>query len=250
MNKKNTNQTSVVVSAISIFFISLCASSAFAQKSDDYNKVEFYGGYSYNRAQPNTETLMIFGTRLPACSSAAAATIGANFQTLLCQRRGFNGFDTSLAYNVSRYVGIKGDVTGHYHSEQFVDTLSGQRVTQQTKNRGYNFLVGVQVKDNQKDARVKPFAHALIGAARQNFTNASSGTGNFTVKSNVTSLALKLGGGIDLRVNHRFDLRLIEVDYNPIFTRDYASSGFPLSPLSQKSKTSNNFTVGFGIVIH
>lgn len=39
----------------SIFFISLCTSAGLAQSSDDYNKVEFYGGYSRGGVQPNVE---------------------------------------------------------------------------------------------------------------------------------------------------------------------------------------------------
>ncbi|MGI8656874.1 MAG: outer membrane beta-barrel protein [Pyrinomonadaceae bacterium] len=237
----------------SIFFTSLCASLASAQSSDDYNKVEFYGGYSYNRVQPNAEASTAFGTTFAQCSSEATDILGKNFQTSFCHRRGFNGFDTSITYNFNRYFGIKANVTGHSKTDKFVDTFDGTAETLKTTDRVYNFLVGVQVKDNRKEARFKPFAHALFGAARNTFKGVNTSPipfDNFTLRSKVTSFAMKLGGGIDVRVHRRIDLRLVEVDYNPIFTRDFDVAGSPFSSITQKSRKANNVTIGFGIIIH
>lgn len=233
--------------------ISLCASAIFAQNSDDYNKVEFYGGYSYNSVQPNAKSSTAFGTTFGQCSSEGTPILGANYQTSFCKRRGFNGFDTSITYNFNKYFGIKGNVSGHYKSEKFVDNFGPVTESIDTKQSIYNFLVGVQVKNNRKTPRFKPFAHALLGAAVNNFkgvnTSADIPEDNFTLKSKITSFAMKLGGGIDLRVNRRIDIRLIEVDYNPVFTRDSDVKGAPYS-IRQQSKAANNITVGFGIVIH
>jgi Outer membrane protein beta-barrel domain len=239
---------------LSIFFISLCAFPALAQSSDEYNKGEFYGGYSHASVEPNTKTFNPAGTDLAPCSSEATDFLGKNFQTSFCNRRGFNGFDTSITYNFNRYFGLKGNITGHYNSEGFVDTLFGSTESIDTKKRIYNYLVGMQVKDNRKSARFKPFAHALVGAATFNFKGVNTAPDvpidNYTLRSKVTSFAMKLGGGIDVRVNRRIDLRLVEVDYNPIFTRDYSVTGSPFGALTQKSKRMNNFTIGFGIAIH
>ena len=198
---------------LSIFFLSLCASLAFAQSSDDYNKVEVYGGYSHARAQPNIKTVTINGSPFDPCTSAGAQTLGKNFQTFFCKRQGFNGFDASIAYNFTRYFGIKGNVTGHYKSDQFVDNdpneIPGRIFVDTINNRErvYNFLGGVQVKDNRKDAHFKPFAHALFGAAVNTVTQAQTNPGlpadNFTTRDKVTSFAMKLGGGIDVRVNRK-----------------------------------------------
>ena len=63
---------------------------------------------------------------------------------------------------------------------------------------------------------------------------------------------MKLGGGIDLRAGKRFDIRVIEVDYNPIFTgdRNPRSIAGPFSSISFKGKTNHNLMVGVGVVIH
>lgn len=50
-----------------------------------------------------------------------------------------------------------------------------------------------------------------------------------------TGLAAALGGGLDIRLNKRLDLRAIQVDYNP--TRLFGS-------------TQHNIRIGIGIVIH
>jgi hypothetical protein len=238
---------------LSIFFMSLCASPGFAQGSDDYNKVEFYSGYSHARVQSNVETIVIDGSPLDPCTSDGAAALGSNFQTFFCKRRGFNGFDTSITYNFTRYFGIKGNLTGHYKSDTFVDPdSSGIGIdTINTRERIYNFLVGVQMKDNRKAARFKPFAHALFGAARQTSTEVQLSTApdnNSTVRDTVTSFAMKLGGGIDVRVHRRIDIRLFELDYNPIFAGDRSPDA--TFPLALKGRTAHNFTIGFGIAIH
>nr|MBA2338935.1 outer membrane beta-barrel protein [Pyrinomonadaceae bacterium] len=230
------------------------ASTAFAQNSDDYNRVELYGGYSRASVQPNAEATTVFGSTVAQCSSAATDILGRNYQTSFCQRRGFNGFDASITYNFNRYFGIKGNVSGHSKTEPFTDFVFGNTETINTKQRIYNFLGGVQVKDNGRTARFKPFAHALFGAAVNTFrgvnTSAAIPEDNYTLRNRVTSFAMKLGGGIDLRLNRRVDLRLVELDYNPIFTRNFDISGFPFSPLSQTSRRANNFTIGFGIAFH
>lgn len=238
---------------LSLLFISLSASVALAQNSDDYEKVEFYGGYSRASVQPNGKSATAFGTTFEPCSSGATNIIGKNFQTFFCQRHGYNGFDTSITYNFKRYFGIKTNLTGHYITIPFVDTFDGTAETNTVTEHIYNFLGGVQVKDNSKAARFKPFTHALAGVARNSRKEVNTSPiplDNFTNRSKVTSFAMKFGGGLDVRVHRRIDLRLVEFDYNPIFTRDYIVSGNPFDVIHTKSKTAHNFTVGFGIAFH
>src|SRR5947209_59982 len=245
---------------LSTLFIILCTSIAAAQGAGDYNKVEFYGGYSLGRVESNTrgQTVAISGDGTiqlaDMCSSSSTDALGPNFQKFYCTRRSFNGFDGSATYNLSKYFGIKADVTGHFKSDRFVDTGGGVTTTVDTREHLYNFLGGVQVKNNSKTARFKPFAHALFGAAhytariQQTVTVAAF---NSTLENKETSFAMKLGGGLDVRVSRRIDIRLIEFDYNPMFAGDRAISTVqgPFT-VSSTGKRANNFTIGFGIVIH
>jgi hypothetical protein len=62
---------------------------------------------------------------------------------------------------------------------------------------------------------------------------------------------MKLGAGIDVRAGKRFDVRVIEIDYNPVFAgnRNPASIAGPFT-VNFNGKTAHNFTVGIGLVIH
>lgn len=231
---------------------------------DDYRKAEFAIGYSHARAASTfeSETALIpdegpLTTRY--CTQEGAEGFGPNFQRFFCQRKGMNGFDASATFNLNRYVGIKGNVSGHFKSESFTDTFEvapGENFVSNvnTRERIYQFLAGLQVKDNSTESRVKPFAHALFGVARQTVRfqqPASDDSSGFDAKAEETSFAMKLGGGIDLRVSDRIDLRLVEFNYNPIFAgeRPLAGAGITV-PITVTGRTAHNFTVGVGIVFH
>ncbi len=143
--------------------------------------------------------------------------------------------------NVNRYFGIKADVSGAYRNEDFqgtIQTAPGVTSTFRSETKGsiYNFLGGVQVKDNASEARLKPFGHALAGVAHVRAKIRSSGSSlpiqDFTFHD--TGFAAGLGGGLDIKINDRFDFRAIQVDYNPIY------SG---------SRFDNNFRFSIGLII-
>ena len=197
-----------------------CASMAFAQSTDDYHKWEFYGGYSHNRIDTG------IGDSDPALSD------------IINEREGFNGFNTAVTGNVTRYVGLKVDFAGHFKKKTF-----GATTPVTVDSSLYNFLGGVQLKDNSTETRFKPFAQALVGLAHgRNKVDFSadfciavfpSPCTDFTESD--TGLAGAFGAGLDIRAGSRFDIRAIQIDYNP--TRLFDS-------------TQHNFRIGAGIVIH
>lgn len=113
-------------------------------------------------------------------------------------------------------------MSGAYKDDTFeFRTINGTTTTTfraKSRNSLYNFLGGVQIKDNASEARFKPFGHALAGVARTRNTTKSAGSNfipqDFTVTS--TGFAAALGGGLDIKINDRFDFRAIQVDYNPV----------------------------------
>jgi opacity protein-like surface antigen len=246
-----------------IVLIGACAPLSLAQGTDDYHKIEVYGGYSLGRIESSTNSISFVDpgggstTFSDLCSQQTGEVLGLNSQKFFCERRSFHGFDASITYNVTKYVGIKANVTGHFKTDQFVDVFTPPGITQtiSTRERLYNFLGGVQVKNNSKSARFKPFAHALLGmarlTARQQQTLDLFPEFNFTAEDRETSFAMKLGGGLDVRVSRRIDVRLFEFDYNPMFAgdRSYKTIAGPFS-FSSTGRTANNFTFGVGIVIH
>ena len=118
-----------------------CASIAAAQ--DDYKRFEFFGGFSHNRIDTG------IGDDDP------------DLGDIINEREGFNGFNTSVTGNLSRYVGLKFDFSGHFKSRTFpVSTVTNAI---DVDSRVFNFLGGVQLKDNSTEKTFKPFAHALVG---------------------------------------------------------------------------------------
>ena len=233
-----------------------------AQGANDYNRWDFYGGYSMGRFTSNVRqaTFTSSGgsqTFSALCSQATGEEIGPNSQKFFCARRNFNGFEASVTGNVSRYVGIKGDVTGHWKKTSYLDNFTPPGVNQTLANdeKQWSFFGGVQFKDNSRAKRIKPFGHVMAGFAR--YSNRQSQTldlfpaFNFTIEDRFTSFAMKIGGGIDLRVGKRVDIRLIQADYTPVFAKDRNPERIsgPFSP-SFVGRTMNGLTIGAGIVIH
>lgn len=201
------------------------ATAAFAQ-TDDYKKAEFYVGYSNNQVD-------------------TGANSGNDVRSFFNDRRSFNGFEGSAVYNVSRYFGVKGDISGAYRNQNVNSTYTVGNTTGTVRFEAdqslYNFGGGVQVKDNASTARLKPFAHALVGAAHQRIETKGvvcQGIGacppSFVGKFTETGVAGAVGGGLDVKLSDRFDLRAIQVDYNPARLND---------------RTQHNFRFGIGLVI-
>jgi hypothetical protein len=201
-------------------FVAVCLTITSAQtqsSGDDYHKNEFYVGYSNNQIDAGNRT-------------------------------GLHGVEFSYTRNFSRYFGLKADVSHATRKRELSlapnDPIFGSYSFDQDNRRSItNVLAGVQVKDNSTETRFKPFAHAMAGIAhnRSSFTNfrCTSGTcpqsiaGDFSF--NDTGFAAALGGGLDIKLSRRFDLRAIQVDYNPIYS---------------DSRMDNNIRIGVGIVIH
>lgn len=199
-----------------------CASIAAAQ--DDYKKFEFFAGYSHNRIDTG------IGDDDP------------ELQDIINEREGFHGFNTSITGNITRYVGLKFDFSGHFKSRTIPVGTIAQAVD--FDSRVFNFLGGVQLKDNSTETTFKPFAHALVGAANaRNRVDISNdvciaifpGPCPPSFSESETGFAAAFGGGIDIRASNRIDIRVIQIDYNP--TRLFDS-------------TQHNFRFGVGIVFH
>ena len=238
------------------------AAVALAQGSNDYNKVDIYAGYSLGHFTSNLRqaTFTSAGgaqTFTGLCTPATGEMIGLNSQKFFCARRNFNGFDAAITGNISRYVGFTGNITGHWKKTSYLDNFTPPGVNQTLANdeKFWNFLGGVQFKDNRRSKRIKPFGHVLAGVAR--YSNRQSQTldlfpaFNFTIEDRATSFAMKIGGGVDLKVGKRIDIRLIQADYTPVFAKDRnperISGPFTVSFVG---RTMNGLTIGAGIVIH
>ena len=182
-----------------------CASWSFAQTSEEYPKNEFFAGYSFHSADINTLTINP-------------------------QRTAQHGLNLEYTRNLTRHLGLTGDVSAHF--KRASQTLSGGGVFESKRDQ-YYMLGGLQFSARSQ-SRAKPFARVMVGASLfRGFTSSRTTAGNVFTFDDATSLALGLGAGLDVRVSKRISLRVIQADYIPTFF----GSGHQ-----------NNFRLSFGLV--
>jgi Outer membrane protein beta-barrel domain len=177
------------------FFVLLWSSFVFAQNpqsSDGYNKIEIFTGYSANNlTSGNPEGLV-------NPNSNKTPT--------------YRGWNTSINYNVKRFVGIKGDVSGHYKNYDISNLPNFLRANASI----YSYTAGFQIKDNRKSKRFSPFVHAMAGVTTSKVKIRLADFPPVSEETN-SGFTMIIGGGIDVKVNKRFSIRLIQADYNPTF---------------------------------
>lgn len=107
-----------------------------------------------------------------------------------------NGWTGTLIVNVNKWFAIAADVDGHYGSHR-----EGHEVV---RVREHGFTFGPHVALHNR-SRIIPFAFALFGGAHENVKTAGE-------TESATGFAANLGGGLDVRVNEAWSVRLIQVD--------------------------------------
>lgn len=227
---------------VSLAMLVLAISTAVSAQSDEYKKYEFFAGYS----------ALYF-------DNLAGDTSSPGVNDVLGEKQNLRGFNLAAGINFHKYVGAKFDYSLHLREDNFNRPLGSGTIDTTVQN----FLGGIQIKNNMEDGpRLKPFAHALFGVANQKIDVDSPqlpalfGISDFSV--NETSFAMAFGGGLDIKLNNRFDLRVVQVDWN-IINRGEQQTGIVLVPTPLQTVGSpfvipgtrqDNLRLGVGIVIH
>ena len=242
----------------SLVFLAVLA-LAIPAAAQSYPKVTVYGGFAHALQKPNSGTFIVSeggdSFSFEPCAAEGTDVLGASLQHALCSRRDFHGFETSVNYNFSRTLSLRTDVSALWGKTRSVDTFGDgadmHTDTNLIKDRTLLAVTGLEIGDNAS-RRWRPYAHALVGIARQtsNDTQTSTGPFDFQLRDSVTSFAMKVGGGIDFPISSRVDLRAIEVDYTPIFAGSRNDSGNADFDQRVKGKRANNVTFSFGLVVH
>ena len=216
------------------------ATTTWAQ--DDYKRFEFFGGYS-----------ALFVDNL------AGDTGSPRIDDVLGEKQTLRGFNLAAGWNFHKYVGAKFDYSLHLREDNFSRPAGSGTVDTTIQN----FLGGIQVKNNSEDGPTfKPFGHALFGVAVQKLDvdspNLPAVFGISDFHTNETSFSMAFGGGLDIKLNHRFDLRVVQIDWN-IINRGDQQTGIVLAPtpfqtvgtpLFIPGTRQDNLRLGVGIVIH
>jgi hypothetical protein len=193
------------------------SAAGIARAQGGINRIEFFGGYSHSRV----DTLLD----------------SDDFDEEFGERFGAHGVNISVTGNITKWIGAKVDYSHHQKRVDFdFDALQYE-----LKYTNDTIMGGVQVKNNAKESpTVKPFFHALAGVARQKLAlttfNESTAQNNFT---------FAIGGGVDVKVHKKVDIRVFQIDYNPTYIKDIEFDGTEFN-----GKLQNNFRFGFGIVFH
>lgn len=107
-----------------------------------------------------------------------------------------HGWTGTFIVNVNHWFAIAADFDGHYGS--FTDEFGKVRV----REHGFTFGPHVALHNH---TRVTPFAFALFGGAHESVKFDGD-------TESATGFAANLGGGLDVHVNERVSVRLIQVD--------------------------------------
>jgi len=220
--------------------ILLSTTTALAQ--DDYKKYEFFGGYS-----------ALFVDNLAGDTGSPAV------DDVLGDRQTLRGFNLAVNYNFHKYVGAKFDYSLHLREDEFNRPLGNGTIDTTLQN----FLGGIQIKNNSEDGPTfKPFGHALFGVAVQKLDVDSPqlpalfGISDF--HTNETSFAMAFGGGLDIKLNNKLDVRVFQIDWN-IINRGDQQTGIVLAPTPFQTvgtpfvipgTRQDNLRLSVGIVIH
>ena len=134
-------------------------------------------------------------------------------------RTNLNGWNGSVEGKVFPFIGIVGDFSGHYGSQDLAAIGLNANISE------HDFLFGPRLSTSV--GKFRPFAHALFGASHISETV-------FGFSASDTSFAYALGGGLDYRL-----MRLVgwRVQADLLQTRFF-------------SNTQNNVRISTGLVVH
>jgi hypothetical protein len=173
-------------------------------------------------------------------------------------------FNTDFFSSRSTLHGVNASVSGYWEGIGLTGDFSwGRQAHTNSFTGGQNerhtdtfyFLGGPAIKFSQK-TRAQPFARVMAGIAHTKFTASTQFTGfggtvtnSFDVGS--TDFSAAAGGGLDIRIGERTKLRVIQVDYAPVFLRDRTvqvlGSNGVIQPSTLEGQRQDNFRFSFGV---
>lgn len=168
------------------------------------------------------------------------------------RRKGLHGINASGTGFFGSALGLKGDFS--FHRNDDTTDLNGGRDS--IKTDVYYFMGGPVLKF-RNPSRIEPFIHALAGGAHTRYDVESSrditgGTTRTSFEASSTDFAAAIGGGLDVRLNDRFSIRAIQVDYAPVFLRDRSinvlGGAGAIQPFTLEGQRQDNIRISVGIV--
>lgn len=218
-------------------FIALASTVGMAQSTD--TRPEVFVGYSNLQAEgiPSQEQNQN--------NSFDDAVFG--------ERTGLHGINAEVAGYVTPRFGLVGDFSFNQRRRNFT---GANGTTGHVATRVLQFMGGPQVRF-PNTTRVTPFLRALFGIANTRFDveqrqTLTTGTQTRNFDTGSTDFAMALGGGLDVRANDRLSLRVLQLDYNPVFLRDRSiqvlGGAGAIQPQRLEGQREDNIRLSFGVV--
>ena len=209
-------------SALVLGLVLLFGSAAFAQ---DFPKIETSPQFMYIRMSPNlTNTFLVNGQPVTGSQAINCAGGGGTIQ-----------------YNVTSLVGIAADLGGckvFSNAYGLGNSINGNLFT---------YLFGPRLTFRNA-GKLQPFAELNFGGIRASLScqsqalNCLAAAGGGTYSKN--AFALTVGGGLDIKLNKKFAIRLAQLEY--LYTR--FGNNCALAVCSNNNNQ-NSFRLKSGIVI-
>ncbi len=172
--------------------------------SDDYKKYEISAVYS--------QADMKFKEYEKDGRLRNNAALGKTFRT---RDKFEKGVEFSGVGNFSRYLGIRGSFSVSFNGRE--GRLNNQSF--KVKERFTNYLVGIQLKDNNLETknRFRPFGYLMTGIANGKSSLKNCAAFGAVCPSSLnksrTGLVGVIGGGLDIKITKRIAFRAIQIDY-------------------------------------
>jgi opacity protein-like surface antigen len=173
-------------------------------------------------------------------------------------------FNTDFFRQRTTLHGVNAAITGYIRGFGFTGDFSFNRKGRTDDFTGgedrrhtdvFYFLGGPTVKLN-RTGKAQPFGRVMAGVAHTQFEVSrefDSGPGTTTSSFDVgsTDFAASVGGGVDIRMGERVKLRVIQLDWAPVFLRDrtinvLGTSGV-IQPATLEGQRQDNWRFAFGL---
>lgn len=135
--------------------------------------------------------------------STNSTAFGVNEIGNTLSRPSLHGWEASFEGKVLPFVGIVGDVSGHYGTQNFVEPTPNGPLSISVTGHEQEYLVGPRL--SVPLGKFKPFGEVMVGAAHIHTGGTLPGPSN-------TSFATAVGGGLDYRLLGPLAAR-VEGDY-------------------------------------
>ena len=168
----------------------------------------------------------------------------------LDRRTTLHGINAAVTFPFANF-GLTGDFSFNRNDESadFAD------VNQSIKTDVFYFVGGPSLQFPNA-SRFEPLVRLLVGAARTNFEvesrrETTGGTLSNEFDAGSTDLALMIGAGFDVRVSDRIKVRVLQIDYAPIFLGDRAisvlGSAGAVQTLELEGQRQDHVRISFGV---